>query len=276
MMSKDEPLAKMASATIHYFLGVRARLPFLRAVVAEGGRIAAEGLPLKNDILLRLFSDSYDMLVIDLCSLRERVAKKGLFTRLHQHLDRLRRFRPTDFNPQPMLLGDEWTSDLAHDFVAGEAKFMSDDCNKYFDWLFPGGDPVTPEHVRALTKRFLEDTKPTFLDRNKARAHRYEEKPAAAAQHFQTLEQVQQQVEVFERYLHAICLVLTGGSFAMDSPGFRWDVEATAQDLADLIVIGSINEAVVRYGVVTDEKDMTFRYWFRRKKFLDEGRKITE
>jgi hypothetical protein len=175
-----------------------------------------------------------------------------------------------------MLLGEGWTAELEDDFVAGEAKFMADDCNKYFDWLFPEGDPVTAEHVKALIKRFLRDTEPTLLDRNKARAHRYEEKPAAAAQHFQTLEQVQQQVEIFGRYLHAMCLILTGGSYAMDSPGFRWNLEATAQDLADLIVIGSINDAVVRYGVVTDERDMTMRYWFKRKKFLDEGRKITD
>src|SRR5204863_3267868 len=116
--------------------------PFLRAVVAEGGRIAAEGLPLKNDILLRLFRDSHDMLVIDLCSLHERVAKNGLLTHLHQYLPRLRRFKPTEFNPQAVLPGDEWTTDLADDYVAGEAQFMSDNCNEYFDWLFPEGDPV--------------------------------------------------------------------------------------------------------------------------------------
>ena len=97
-----------------------------------------------------------------------------------------------------------------------------------------------------------------------------------AAQHVQALEGVQGQVEVFERYCHSLCWALTGANYMMDGTGFRANIRTTAQDVADLIVLGSINTATVEYGVIQNDGDLEQRYWARRKAFFARGGRLAK
>lgn len=276
VMSLHHPLVRVATTTIHYLHRIKARLPFLLAVAEEAKRISVADAPVRNDILVRMFHDSADMLVIDLCSLRERVARRGLFTHLHRFNHLLRRFVPGDFDVEWMRI-DAWSPESQEAHLAEARQKLADDANKHFDWLLPDDGPVSHERVGALIDRFLADTKPTQLDRNRARAHRYEESPTAAAKHVQTLEGVAAQVDVFERYFNSMVWCLTASDFPRDTPFFRADPRTTAEDFTDLILLGNINDATVQYGVVPDDRhNMEARYWARRKEFFTTGKKFGE
>jgi hypothetical protein len=260
MLAMDHPTAKLVSVLIRQLLVVEARLPFLLAVKAEGERMVATGGRLRNDVALRMFQDSHDMLVIDLDSLREHAIE--IFRRLHQHPNILRHFRAKDMRDGTDTEFNE---------------FLAKGCNEHFDALFPEGEPAEDaQRIDNMIKRFEADTEPTERDRNDARAHRFGKRAKNAQAAFQTLEKVAEQVEVFKTYFRNVFMVLTGGNYMMDSVMFQWDWETTARDMADLIVLGSIEDAVERYGLVGEHEDNRLRYWHSRKQFFEAGGKITD
>lgn len=260
LLPHDHPTAKLVSVLIRHLLVVEARLPFLLAVKAEGERMVAAGGRLRNDVALRLFQDSHDMLVIDLDSLREHAVE--VFRHLHQHRNVLRRFAATD-----MADGSD------EEFN----EFLAKGCNAHFDVLFPDGDPAEePQRIDTMIERFKTDTKPTERDRNDARAHRFGKRAKNAHAAFQTLEKVAEQVEVFKTYFRNVFMALTGGYYTMDSVFFQWDWKTTARDMADIIVLGGINEADATYGPAGGREDNGNRYWLRRQQFYEAGGKLTE
>jgi len=284
MLPLNHPVANDLTQGILDLLRIKARLPFLMAVKAEAERMRPDGSRLKNDVVLQMFRDCHDMLVIDLNSLRER-AVKGIFTQLHQHRNVLRRFQPKDMHsPEPLIVGEAGEVTLSPESAAlwaeEDRRFFAECCNKHFDFLFPRGDPVRSEHIEEMIDRFATDTLPTKDDRNEVRAHRYGKKSAAEAeqafQYYQTLERVQEQVDLFVKYFRGVLLVLTGAESTMDLVPFNCDWKTTARDLADLIVLGNIEDAVAQYGLVEEHMDNDRRYWRRREQFFDAGGKITE
>ena len=274
VMDIGDPLPRLIAAYIHHLRVIERRLPFLQRVVSEAKLMAGEAPPARNDIVTRMFLDSCDMLVIDLCSLRERVATKGLFTHLHRYTSTLRRFKPGDFDVEWMRI-DEWSAESQEHQLAEERQRLADTSNAHFDFLFPGVTVVSHAEVGALIDRFLVATRPTQLDRNKARAHRYEERPENAARHAQTLDQIDEQLRVFERYFHSLFWVATACDYPMDYPAFFADEAETARDIADLVVLGSIGEAVMRYGVMAKGDEDSF-YWKKRADFFAAGGKVTD
>lgn len=141
--------------------------------------------------------------------------------------------------------------------------------NRSFDRLFPGGAPVTREHVKDLIARFRRDTEATDADRNRVRAHPFER--SFDASYYQSIAEVEEQIGVFERYLGDLYLVLTKVAFIMHPPVLA-TAEHTAKDVADLIVLGSINEAVFRYGVSSRDLSNQDRwYWLCRQRFSSPG-----
>ncbi len=257
---------------IHNLLVIKGRLPVLQAVAQELDRMqGGQDYRVRNDAVLRVVRDSYDMLVVDLASLREGVTgSQGLFKRLRKHRNELRRFGPDDVDPRPIhYIGEPLSKAAEAEFIASEREWMAARWNEVFDGLFPAGAPVAEAHIDDLMSRFRKDTEPTNHDRNRVRAHRYEDASKEGAKYFQTLGQVEAQIHVFERYFNDLFLVLTKGSYAM-TPLVAANVESTARDLADLILLGSINWAVIRYGLVP-EKAATdgppHWYWFLREEF---------
>lgn len=257
LFPNDHPLVRLVMESITHLRRIKARLPFLMAVATEARRASPHDGSVRNDIVVRMFHDSSDMLVIDLCSLRESVTTRGgMFLCLCQHNHRLRRFRDRDIQVEG------W---LEH-----ERSRIIESWNEHFDFLFPDGAPSTHAHIDALIQRFLTATEATELDRNKARAHRYEEDPSVAAQHVQTFEGVQAQIQVFDRYFHSMLWVLTGADYEMETPFFGSDEQETARDIVDIVFNGSIDDATVNYGMAP-EHDMTRRYGFQRERFFAQG-----
>jgi hypothetical protein len=169
-----DPLAEAVLAHIRTLITIKARLPFLLALSEELGRIGV-GKPVRNDILLQVAHDSFDLLVIDLASLREGMTN-GDGSALHlltKHTAKLRRFRLEDCNPRIQAV-DESSPAIVKSLNDHVRQTMADGMNKSFDRLFPEGEPVTGPHVKALMARFRKDTEATDRDRNRVRAHLYE------------------------------------------------------------------------------------------------------
>jgi len=141
--------------------------------------------------------------------------------------------------------------------------------NRAFDHLFPSGEPVENAHVRNLVKRFRSETEATDRDRNRVRAHRHER--AYDPKHRQDLREVDQQVGVFERYLGDLYAILTRSQYSFDTPTCA-DPENAATDVADLIMLGSINHATLEYGLVRAQPLEEDRlYWLKRQQFYESG-----
>jgi hypothetical protein len=146
---------------------------------------------------------------------------------------------------------------------------IADGLNAAFDRLFPNGEPVTQEHVKALVARFRKDTEPTDRDRNRARAHRHER--TFDSRHRQDLVEVQEQVRVFDQYLGDLYLVLTKSQHHMHLETDA-NVDNAASDMADLIMLGSINAATLEYGVVRAETSPEpGYYWLKRQRYYEQA-----
>src|ERR1044071_2674556 len=95
--SKEAVRAEILEA-IEFLSRIKARLPVLLALVKELDRIAGgRRLPARNSLVLQMAHDSFDMLVIDLNSLRERMLScqpPGLFKIVEAHCHLLHRFTP--------------------------------------------------------------------------------------------------------------------------------------------------------------------------------------
>jgi len=261
----DPDLIKVVNDNLITLLDIKTRLPFLRALAKELVRVGL-GKPIRNDILLRVVNDSFDVLVIDLASLREGMTKgdQGIFSRLREDPSSLRRFAPEEFDPKVHLVAgaDEGVRDVIAEHVRRQ---IADGLNAALDRLFPEGPPVTETHVNGLITRFRKDTEPTDRDRNRARAHRHER--SFDLTHRQDLDQVEQQVKVFDRYLSDLYLILTKSQHHMHLET-EANVEDAANDMADLLIHGSINYATLEFGVVRrDPPEQDRYYWLRRREY---------
>jgi len=269
----DDPLVASVRRAIHDLLIIKNRLPMLREVFSELSRRRQAGAELRNDSVLQVVRDSGDMLVVDLASLREGVTRDGFFKELHNHLARLRRFTADDSNlpGSRITSNDASTESFLAELDRRSRESITAERNKVFDRLFPAGAPVSSLHVGELIRRFRAETEPTDQDRNRVRAHRYENAARAGAEFFQTTEAIGGQIEIFERYFNDIFLVLTKTTYIMKPPVLA-DAGATARDLADMITIGSIDQAVLKYGLVSKEPaDSPRFYWELRQEFFAKG-----
>ncbi len=263
--AEQEPdLIKVVSDSLLTLLDIKTRLPFLRALAQELVRVGL-GKPIRNDILLRVVNDSFDLLVIDLASLREGMTNgdHGALIRLRQDPSSLKRFKPEDIDPDVRLVQED-VKDVIAEHVRRE---VAAGLNAALDRLFPDGDPITERHVKNLIERFRKETEATHRDRNRVRAHRYE--GAFEVKHRQDLAQVQQQVEVFDRYLGDLYLVLTRSQHHMHLATMA-NVEDAATDITDLLLHGSINYATLEFGVVRPElAPQPSYYWLKRKEYYE-------
>lgn len=102
-----DPMAEAVHEDIRTLLAIKGRLPFIQALAAELRRMAA---PVRNDIVMRIVRDAFDLLVIHLASLREKMTKTddSTLNRLVDCLPRLRRFTPDDCGAES---ADGWRRD---------------------------------------------------------------------------------------------------------------------------------------------------------------------
>jgi hypothetical protein len=268
--SKAAVLAALTEA-IEMLSRLKERLPVLLALIKELDRIAAGGrrVPARNTLVLQMAHDSFDMLVIDLNSLRERMLSgdpPGLFKIVEAHCRLYRRFTADDVNVDGFLHGPA-DRDLFH--RESLKRRMLERWNDVYDRLFRR-NRVRERHVEALRLQFKRETQPTADDRNKVRAHRYEHH--ASLDPFLPPTKVQEQIKVFERYLGDLLFLTNRSQHAMNWP-VPGDAGTTAEDLADIIVFGSINLATLGYGMVPRKhgEGPSRWYWYHRKSFYESG-----
>jgi hypothetical protein len=198
-------------------------------------RLLQERLPFKqvyNSVALQPISDSFDMLVIDLCSAAKAWLDndRGLFKRLTQQPSLLRRRTAEDFG------GGDFGETVAEDVNAAIGK------------LVPDEDPVGPAGIKRLRERFALAMKRVLNDRNKVRAHRYEQVRASidAATYQVSLEEYATHVEYLIQHILQACLAISGTAFDTEIKVPDGEVA----DLADVIFHGSIGGAIWTYQIV--------------------------
>ncbi len=243
-----DPIVKELDRAIFAFLLVKRRYPVLLGTAAamEQLRKRRDIRPVPNHAAIQLMRDSFDMLVIDLYSIRESLTKDGLFGLLRKSPDRL--------SPTLSTAVDPYLARLVTSSVLKAAKRLN------------GTDQAaTAATVQDLCNRFRRDTAPLDADRNRVRAHRYQQK-TDTSKLFIVLPNLQGQIDIVRRYLSDLYLVITHNGHSMDLAQVSGNL---AEDMADIIVHGSINEAVNYYGVTRQTSaNPTPWYWHARSDTL--------
>jgi hypothetical protein len=246
--SAEDPIVEELETAIFAFLLVKQRYPILMATAAEMDRLRGRSDIRKtaNGAAIQIMRDSFDMLVIDLYSVRERLARNGLFEMLKRTPERL--------SPIPSTAPDPY---LAH-LVTGQIRDAAIRLN--------GTDqPSTSATVENLCARFRDDTKALDDDRNRVRAHRYQQR-RDTSDLFIVLPDLQGQIDVMRRYLEDLYLVITHNGHSMDLADTSGNL---AEDMADIIVHGSINAACNYYGLARKtEQNPAPWYWHERQETL--------
>jgi hypothetical protein len=185
-----------------------------------------------NSIALQPFRDSFDMLVIDLCSAAKAWLddKSGLFKRLTQQPELLRRRTAEDFG------GGHFGETVVEGVNAAIAK------------LVPDEDPVGSAGIKLLSERFRIAMERVVNDRNKVRAHRYEQiRGAVDAKTYQvSLEEYEAHVAYLIDHILQACLAINATAFDTEIKVPHDEVA----DLADVIFHGSISGATWTYRTV--------------------------
>jgi hypothetical protein len=244
-----DPLVTALERAIHAFLRVKRRYPILVATSKEMERLKkrSDVRPLSHDALIQIMRDSFDMLVIDLYSIRESLtAKRGLFSLLEAEPHRLW--------ARPSTAAIPFVAHIATKNVGNAVKALTGSRRR-----------ATADTVRELCRRFRERTEPLDADRNRVRAHRYQQEKDTS-RFFLGLPKLRRQIDFMSLYLRRMYLIVTHSDFSME---LAFAGSGVAPDLADIIVHGSINAAVNYYRVVQPTKsNPTPWYWHARRKTL--------
>lgn len=261
-----DPIVDALKRHIVDLLAIKGRLELLKEFDLELRRLGKEHEAVRNENVLRLLRDSFDMSVINLCSLRDALAKpkpSSLLHRLKRECARLRRVTPDECDPPPVVF--EIPDPVARESaVRTWTRRIAAGWNQSFDELFPGGSPVTEERMQATITRFLKDTEPTDRDRNMVRAHRHE--PHFNPTYFQRVPEVLQQVGVFEHLLSRLYNILTHAVFIMEPP-VAISAPEVARDLTDLVLRGSILEVLRTHERPASPSDLQWDYEATRDAF---------
>jgi hypothetical protein len=248
----DDPIVQKLEEAIWAFLQVKNRHPVLMTAAAE-----VDVLRTRPDLcnrhanahVVQILRDSFDMLVIDLYSIREALTDRvGFFGLLRQ-------------NPGRLHISPSASEDTYF------ARTVNKGLREAQVWLVQTADPATTEAVESLCKRFREGTQPLDADRNRIRAHRYENRGKDVTKLFVSLPDLKDQIDLMWSYLQRLYLILTNRGYSDQL--HVGNAEGTAKDLADLVMHGSINMAVTYYGMaeVTSENPYPW-YWKAREDTL--------
>jgi hypothetical protein len=274
----DQSLTEQISSTVNALLVVKARLPPILDLIEELKLVAQdEKVGVKNGIVLQMARDSFDMCVIDLASLRERMVQDtGILNQLRHHLERFLPRTPASFGGREVTwLGKADPVGLKA-VQAHEQRLLAKYHHEALQRLFRGV-PVTDSAVDALIQRFLDDTRAIDRDRNTVRAHRYEIPPNLAEKFYLEPKRVQSELKKFDRYLNDISLVVDSSTWAME-PLVYGNKKDAVEGMADLIVWGGINSACLKYEVTPERlesappEDSVRWYWAKRERYLNRRR----
>ena len=267
-------IGKAIDDAVWAFTAVRRRYPLLMKTSAELERIRGRfTYKFHNDGLMQILRDSFDMLVIDLFSIRESLVERGgVLDQVRENPSHLRRRTSDEFEPDPItVLGASPArrDELMPELQEASRRRIAMDINSAIERLVGSADPVTTAEVDDLIKRLRSETEPLDGDRNRVRAHRYQ-RGHGDPKFFIDLPDLAGQIDVLDRYLKNLHLALTEYGTST-STSFMYATGTTHEDLADVLVHGSINRATLAYGLASDKPvadDPTPWYWAKRKSAL--------
>lgn len=272
MVEQASPIFEALENAIWAFARVRRRYPLLVDTAAELDRVRAHFKPpTHNDGLMQVMRDSFDMLVIDLFSIRESLVERGgLLNLVRDRPEYLRRRTPDEFKPPSITIVG--VSDEARERFLPEAQRQAQqryarDINKAIERLVGPSDPVTAADVVAWIARFRAETEALDSDRNRVRAHRYQRGSKDTNHLFIPLSDLAAQIAAVQHLLSDLYLIFHNGTFSLEM-SFECDPVGTAESLADLLVHGTINRATLAYGVVPEQASTHDRepwYWAKRE-----------
>ena len=256
-----EAISKLEDLQWRFAL-VQRRYPLLLAT-SERMKVVRQhfGKRFHNDGVVQIMRDSFDVLVIDLYSIRQ--ALVGIIEKLVRHPNFFRQRSAHEFLKEGQA--DTQASWIDCDIAEHAALSI----NNALARLVPL-DERTSSPKQVLIKRIKKATREIDQDRNRVRAHRHERGSENTEHLFIPLPELAKHIEILGNYIRDTHLMLTGYSIH-DSAAFSYDEDETASDLADLIVLGSIGRATIDYGLIEDlsEQDYSKNYWHRRKAALE-------
>jgi hypothetical protein len=215
------------------------------------------------------------MMVIDLHSLRQRLVQSdGLLNRLRENASLLRKWSGDEFVSVRSLVIDQLSKPdpVREEIERVGAQKSADAMNASLARLV-GANPATADSVDQLIKRFIKDTEEIDRDRNHVRAHRYERPEKLRAKSFQTFAAYAKHFETIEAYLQDLYRVLRGMTYAFELEHGS-DHGTTANDLADVAVLGSIQSAISHYDASFkrhEPGETQLAYWQGRESWINKG-----
>lgn len=284
---------------------IKTRLRYLDAIETELKTLAGSiGFNIKNDIIHQMVLDSYDMVVIDLASLcRGMLGQGGFFNQLNSHLKKLKRANlkkitaPTGQIHLTDPMTDQERKALER-LVAGEARQrIKEGLDEAFERLFPPRpakkqcwlekiictptqptpvEKVKQEDINHLKDRFEKLVKDVIRDRDAKRAHRYEKRKADEDVEKLSLGRLAEEFKKVEQIINDLRALTIGGHFIYNPPTHA-NPKTVAEDIADLMILGSHQLIVRHFGleaaIKSGSSQILYQWQFREAFYLREWRK---
>lgn len=251
-IDRTDPIVEDTLQALRNLTRIKIRIGLLESLDAELTRRGNQGADIRNELAYQLAVDSFDMLIVDLASLREglctgkpeSVGSTGLFKKLKARPEIFRTYLPDDFH---IPKEDESHPEL--DLAL--KRHRAEKANEVFTELFEHMPPIEPIDIDKLRQKFSDSTEPLRKDRSRVRAHRYEGDSPPDPKLRQNIVEAKEQIEIFDQLLNNILLALTRGIYDTSLPTLARP-HSTAMDLADIITFGTIDAAVVEYGMTPE------------------------
>lgn len=234
-------LALTAAQNRYYFL--------LEFEKVQSSRLVDGPIPMRNDIIVQMMRDTFDMLVNDIVSFCESMVEHGGFfeklKKLKAVITLLRQEEITPPEPNIINIGyeqseqerDQQIREIKNEYI----RRILDGQKETLSTLFPGLKSrrelrVTEKDVNKLILKFKEIYASVKKYRNHISAHRFErksEKPRSLS-----LDEIGKSLDGIQHIMNAIRVVLDSSSFAYMGT-FRVSPVQTSEDLLDLMFTGS-------------------------------------
>ncbi len=245
-------------------LNLKKRYFYVTAFIDElTRRTNGQEFDIKNDIQWQMMSDSYSMLIIDLASLYKNLGEQGgFFELLKEHSAKIRKtsYRKIDA-PEPNIISSPGTPmapahepQIRRETKEHFQKLVANNMEKCLHSLFPHleADPdqaINHKDIDDLKERILKRADEVYLDRDNLRAHRFQKGEIDKAKmQGLSLKQVGEHFDYIENFINSLRMVTLQGSMEYSDMNHA-DSKRTAEDVVDIITMGSVQNVFNTFGV---------------------------
>lgn len=244
-------------------IGIKNRLFILKAFQAELSKQAPnQTFKILDDTVNILRKDTFNMLVVDLCSLTEGMTmKNGFFDQI------IKNFTPdinSNLKKTTLLIASPTTEqDYRDNYYAQQSRREFEDLFATNSYL------ITKKNINELSKEFKRLSKPLIDDRNEYRAHRYEKnKPRKKLPSSLNLDLIESQCNRIEEVFNSFRLIYNNSSFYYEREVLWRNSQSSAEDLVDILLNGGIKRTLLNFGI-EDPDDPTVKV---SKKYYSQAR----